>query len=118
METLANTVPISSTSAHSTAVTKAFLRELLLAQDSASYISQCKVVAEFEEPAYEGIHQPFLLLVGRDDNPRTLNGCEYIFHRIASEHKRYEVLDHVGHWPCLEADEEVGKWIAQFCEEL
>lgn len=118
MEPLANTIPKAATGSYSTPLHRAFIRELLLGQDPEGYISNCQVIAQAQPPAYEKVKVPFLLIAGEDDKSASLEGCTHIYNSVASDFKKMEVLEGVGHWHCIEAGDQVGDLIAGFCREF
>lgn len=71
---------------------------------SEGYISNCRVIASAEVPAYENISVPVLVLAGREDKSAPLEGCEKMFEMAGTEkdRKRLVVLEGVGHWCVLE----------------
>ncbi|KIX96427.1 uncharacterized protein Z520_07693 [Fonsecaea multimorphosa CBS 102226] len=117
LEDLANRLPTTSTGGHSNNVQKAFIRELLLAQRKEAYIYYCNLIQGASAPDYESLAQPFLMIVGESDNPRTLAGCKSVFERIRSVVKDMAILQNVGHWPTIEASDQVGELIRDFCTQ-
>ncbi|KAF2436071.1 3-oxoadipate enol-lactone hydrolase [Tothia fuscella] len=118
MEPLANMIPNSAVGARATPLAKAFIRELLLGQNPAGYISNCRVIASAKVPDYAKIKCPVLVLAGGEDKSAPSEGCEKMFERIGVEEKKIKVLKGVGHWPCIEALEEVTKAILEFYHEI
>jgi hypothetical protein len=47
-----------------------------------------------------------------------LKGCEFILGEVGSQEKKLEVLKGVGHWHCVEAGDEVGRLVKEFCDGL
>ncbi len=119
MEPLANTVPTAATSSQSTSITKAFIRELLLQNDTDGYIANCNVSANAITPDYKTIKAPFMIIAGEEDKSAPLEGCRHIFENVVdSEFKKMEVLEKCGHWHCIEASDRVGPLVAKFCAEV
>lgn len=118
MEPMANTIPQAATGSKSSPLHKAFIRELLLGQDPKGYISLCNAIRTAHAPNYEAVKVPYLLIAGVEDKSAPLDGCKHIFEHLASQSKRIEVLSGVGHWHCIEASDEVGKLISDFCQTL
>jgi pimeloyl-ACP methyl ester carboxylesterase len=118
MEPLANTVPYAATSPHSSPLSRAFIRELLLQSAPEGYIANCNVIANAKPPDYKAVKTPLLLIAGEHDKSAPLEGCEHIFKSVGSEKKKMEVLENVGHWHCVEAPDRVGDLVAKFCDEI
>ncbi|TKA72237.1 hypothetical protein B0A49_05985 [Cryomyces minteri] len=118
MEAMANTIPGAAVGAKASALTKAFIRELLLGQDARGYVSSCRVIAGAEPPDYAHISIPCLIIAGAEDKSAPLEGCKKILAAIGAEEKRMEVLDGVGHWHCLEAPDEVARRIIDFYHQI
>ncbi|OCK81995.1 3-oxoadipate enol-lactone hydrolase [Lepidopterella palustris CBS 459.81] len=118
MEPMANTISTASTGKKASPVARAFIRELLLAQDPAGYISNCRVIASAKPPNYAKIAVPVLILAGEEDKSAPLQGCEKMFEQMGTSEKKMEVLKGVGHWHCVEAFEEVGKQILTFYHDI
>lgn len=114
MEPMANTIPYGAIGSAAGPLVSPFIRELLLGQSSAGYLSNCRVIANAERPKYENIRCPVLLLAGKEDKSAPLDQCKKMFEEIASERKDIEVLDGVGHWHCIEAPVVVGEKILEF----
>lgn len=118
MESTANALPGQATGPNVTHLQKAFIRELLLGQDSHGYAALCQAIAEAEPADYAAIKAPFLLIAGADDRSASIVGCEHIFKHVASPNKKIKVLAGVGHWHCIEASDHVAKLIAEFVDTL
>ena len=58
MEPMANTIPAAATGKKASPIARAFIRELLLAQNPAGYISNCRVIASAKPPNYAKIAVP------------------------------------------------------------
>lgn len=67
MEALADIIPKAATAASATALQRAFIRTLLLAQTPEGYIANCKAIMNASVPAYEKIKSPLLLVAGAED---------------------------------------------------
>ena len=118
MEPMANTIPAAATGKKASPIARAFIRELLLAQNPAGYISNCRVIANAKPPNYAKIAVPVLILVGEEDKSAPLERCEKMFEQMGTGEKEMEILKGVGHWHCVEAFEEVGKQILSFYHEI
>ncbi|EKG17745.1 Alpha/beta hydrolase fold-1 [Macrophomina phaseolina MS6] len=118
MDAMANSIPAAATAKRASPVARAFIRELLLAQDAAGYVSNCRVIANAARPDYEKISVPVLLLAGDEDKSAPLEMCKKQFGEIGSPDKALEVLPGVGHWHCIEAPEVVAEKILAFCKRI
>jgi pimeloyl-ACP methyl ester carboxylesterase len=114
MEPMANTVPTAATGSRSTPLQKAFIRELLLAQDPLGYVSLCRAISTASAPDYAAVKAPLLMIAGEEDKSAPLDGCKHILAQVASPTKKLEILPGVGHWHCIEASDEVGQLIVNF----
>ncbi|KNG81917.1 alpha/beta hydrolase [Aspergillus nomiae NRRL 13137] len=114
MEPMANTIPYQATGSGTSALTKSFIRELILGQNPEGYAALCRAIAAAPMIDYSAVQAPFLLIAGEEDKSAPLEGCRVIFDGVASEKKSLEVLQKVGHWHCVEAPEAVGGLIARF----
>ncbi|KIW31137.1 uncharacterized protein PV07_02811 [Cladophialophora immunda] len=120
MEAMANTIPNGATGPGTTALQKAFIREMLLAQSPEGYCANCRAIELATPPEYAKVKCPVLIIAGDQDKSAPLAGCEMIFKELgtAPERKRLEVLKGIGHWHCVEAPDEVGRLIREFVEQL
>jgi pimeloyl-ACP methyl ester carboxylesterase len=118
MQPMADTVPHAAVGKKASPLVKAMIRELLLAQDPAGYISNCRVIVNAKPPDYSKISVPVLILAGDEDMSAPLEGCKKMFDEIASSEKKLEVMEGVGHWHCLEAFDEVARLIEGFYHEI
>lgn len=118
MEPLANTIPKAATSEKSTALTRAFVRELILQSDTKSYASHCQAIVDAKEPDFGAVKAASLILAGREDKSAPLEGCQFIHEHIGSAHKKLDVLEDCGHWHCVERPSEVAQKISGFCAAL
>lgn len=118
MEPMADSIPYGATGSQCSALTKSFIRELLLGQNPQGYAALCQAIATAPTIEYSAVKVPFLLIAGEEDKSASLEGCQHIFDRVSSTNKNMEVLRHVGHWHCLEAPDQVGKTIASFADGL
>ena len=114
MEAMANTIPQAAVGRNTSPLVKAMIRELLLGQNHMGYISNCRVIAGAEPPAYADIKIPVLVIAGEEDRSAPLEGVKRMFAETGTEEKKLVVLDGVGHWQCLEAPEKVAKAIIDF----
>lgn len=97
---------------------KAFIRELLLGQDPAGYVSNCRVIVNSKPPNYGKITIPVLILAGDEDKSAPLEGCKKMFEEVGTSEKKLEIMQGVGHWHCLEAFEDVINLIQAFYHEI
>lgn len=118
MEAMASTIPSAAVGKSASPLVKAFIRELLLGQDPAGYISNCRIIVNAKPPNYSAIAVPVLILAGEEDKSAPLEGCNKMFEEIGTGEKKLEVMKGVGHWHCLEAFAEVGKLILEFYHEI
>lgn len=118
MEAMANTIPYAAVGKAASPLVKAFIRELLLGQDAAGYISNCRVIAGARPPAFGDVKVPVLVLAGEEDKSAPLEGCKKLVGELGSEVKRLEVLEGCGHWHCLEKWEVVGEKIVEFWDQI
>lgn len=113
---MANTIPTAATGANAGPLVTAFIRELLLGQDKAGYLSNCRVIANATRPRYENVQCPALLLAGEEDKSAPLETSKEMFAEFGTEssNKHLEVLSGVGHWHCIEAPVVVGDKVVEF----
>lgn len=102
MEPLANSIPQLATGRKASPVAKAFIRELLLAQDRWGYVSNCRVIVGAKPPKYGKIRVPVLIIAGEDDKTASLEGCKKMFEELGTKQKRLKLVEGVGHWHCIE----------------
>ena len=120
MEAMANTIPNAATGPNTTALQKAFIREMLLAQKPEGYIANCKAIQFSEPPEYAKVKCPIMIIAGDVDKSAPLSGCQHIFNSLGTDasKKRLEVLEGIGHWHCVEAGDNVGGLVQEFCDGL
>ncbi|KAB2575553.1 putative aminoacrylate hydrolase RutD [Lasiodiplodia theobromae] len=118
MEAMANAIPQAATAKDASPLARAFVRELLLAQDKWGYISNCRVIANAQRPAYEDVRVPVLLLAGAEDKSAPLDMCKKQFEELGTEEKALEILPGVGHWHCVEAPDAVSAKIIDFYHQI
>lgn len=113
---MANTIPTAATGAKAEPLVAALIRELLLGQDKAGYLSNCRVIANAPRPRYENVQCPVLLLAGEEDKSAPLETSKKMFEEFGTEssNKHLEVLSGVGHWHCIEAPVMVGDKVVEF----
>ena len=114
MEPMANTIPAAAVGSRSTALQKAFIRELILGQNPNGYAALCRAIAAAQVPDYAAVRAPFLLVAGDEDKSASMEGCKHIYEHVSSSSKSLEVLKGVGHWHCIEASDDVGTLISRF----
>jgi pimeloyl-ACP methyl ester carboxylesterase len=118
MQPMADTVPQAAVGKNASPLAKAFIRELLLGQDPAGYVSNCRVIVNSKPPNYGKINVPVLILAGEEDKSAPLEGCKKMFEEIGTDEKRLEIMQGVGHWHCLEAHEQVTELIKTFYDQI
>lgn len=118
MQPMADTVPSAAVGKKASPLAKAFIRELLLGQDPAGYISNCRVIVNAKPPNYAKINVPVLILAGDEDKSAPLEGCKKMFEEIGTSEKRLEIMEGVGHWHCLEAFDQVVSLVLAFYHEI
>ncbi|EHY60450.1 hypothetical protein HRR83_000211 [Exophiala dermatitidis] len=121
IETMANTIPNTATGPKATALQKSFIREMIIGQSPQGYIANCRAIAAATPPDYAKVQCPVLIIAGDHDKSAPLAGCKAIHESLGtSSHtrKRLEVLPDVGHWHCVEAPDQVGPLIRDFCRAL
>jgi pimeloyl-ACP methyl ester carboxylesterase len=118
MEAMANTIPNAAVGSKANVLVKAMIRELLLGQDPAGYVSNCRVIACAKPPKYSKIKVPVLVIAGEEDKSAALNLVKKMYGEIGTEEKKLVVMEGVGHWQCLEAPELVAKHILDFYHEI
>ncbi|KAF2083177.1 alpha/beta-hydrolase [Saccharata proteae CBS 121410] len=118
MEAMANTVPSSATAASASPLARAWIREVLLAQDKWGYVSNCNVIANAQPPRYADVRCPVLVLHGDEDKSAPMERAEIVLRELGSGEKRLEVLPETGHWHCVERPGECGRLMGEFLEGL
>ncbi|KAF2656028.1 3-oxoadipate enol-lactone hydrolase [Lophiostoma macrostomum CBS 122681] len=118
MEALANSLPNTAPAKGASPLARAFIRELILAQDPAGYISNCRVLLDSKPPDYSKISIPVLVLAGEEDKTAPVESCKKMFEEMGTSEKKLEIVKGVGHWVCIESFEEVGKQILSFYHEI
>jgi len=116
MEPMANTVPYSAVGSHAQPIHHAFIREVLLAQDPAGYISMCRVLANAwrSPPDYAKVRCPILIVAGGEDKSAPVAMSERIMEELGTEEKRLVVLEKCGHWMCTEQGDATAEKILEF----
>jgi pimeloyl-ACP methyl ester carboxylesterase len=120
MEVMANSIPNAATGPSSTPLQRAFIREMILAQTPEGYAENCRAIKFAHPPAYADVKCPILIVAGGKDKSAPLQGCQMIFGELGTkeDQKKLVVLEELGHWHCVEAPDEVGKVVAEFCDDL
>lgn len=118
MEPIADTVPTAATSTHASALTRGFVRELIMGSDPKAYASHCQAIVDSQEPDFAAVKAPVCILAGEEDKSAPLDGCKYIFEHVGSPKKDLKVLDACGHWHCVEQPDRVAKELEAFCATL
>lgn len=122
MEAMAATVPYAAVGSRAQPIHSAFIRELLMGQPVAGYVSMCKVIAAAwkSPPAYARVQCPLLVIAGSEDKSATMPMAQRIMAEVGTEErkKKLRVLEGVGHWQCIEAPDEVAEEIVSFYKEM
>ncbi|KAH9869589.1 hypothetical protein IAQ61_006797 [Plenodomus lingam] len=118
IQPLADTVPHAAVGKNASPLVKAFIRELLLGQDPAGYISNCRIIVNAEVPNYSKISIPTLIIAGEEDTSAPMEGSKKMFEEIGTTEKRLEIMQGVGHWHCLEGPDEVVELIQTFYDQI
>lgn len=120
MEAMANTTPKIAVGRKATALQRAFIRELIMGQEAAGYISMCKVIMGGGKSGveYQKVGAPLLVVAGEEDKSAPLAGCQRIVDEAKSREKELVVLDGVGHWMAIEAVEECVAAVQKFLGKL
>ena len=120
MQAMADTIPQAAVGSSAKPPHHAFIRELLLAQDPAGYISLCRVIANAWQapPEYHKVKCPALIIAGEEDKSAPLANCQRVLESIGAEEKQMVVQKEIGHWMAVEAPEEVGREIAVFFKQV
>jgi pimeloyl-ACP methyl ester carboxylesterase len=118
MQSMADSIPQAAVGKKASPLAKAMIRELLLSQDPAGYISNCRVIINAKPPQYNKISVPVLILAGDEDKSAPLEGCKKMFEEIGTSEKKLEIMEGVGHWHCLEAFDQVAQLIEEFYHEI
>lgn len=120
MDAMANTVPYGAVGSQAQPIHHAFIREVLLAQDPAGYISMCRVIANAYQspPDYAKVVCPVLIIAGDEDKSAPVAMSERIMQQLGTEEKRMVVLEKCGHWMCTEAGEQTAKEIVEFFKQV
>ncbi|KAI5295171.1 hypothetical protein KEM52_002163 [Ascosphaera acerosa] len=118
MEVIADTAPKAATGSGCHALARAFLREMLVRNDTKAYTTLCSAIANADVPDYAAINKPLLVLVGEED--ATLEGAQHIALTYATPkgEKEVRLLPDCGHWLVLEAPDLVLKHIGEFLAKL
>ncbi|KAM0262166.1 hypothetical protein ACHAQJ_001909 [Trichoderma viride] len=118
MDALADAIPKIATASKATALQRAFIRTLILAQTPEGYIANCKAIIAAPRPDYAKIKTPLLLVAGAEDFVCPIELSQKIFDSWGSTDKRLQVLDGTGHWYCIESPDQVGDAIVQFTDGI
>ncbi|KAL7968461.1 Alpha/Beta hydrolase protein [Trichoderma sp. SZMC 28014] len=118
MDGLADIIPKAATASTATALSRAFIRTLLLAQSPEGYIANCRAIINASVPAYDKIKSPLLLVAGAEDMVCPIELSQKIHDSWGSTDKRLQVLEKTGHWYCVESPDQVGDTIVQFANGI
>ncbi|KAG8630432.1 hypothetical protein KVT40_002051 [Elsinoe batatas] len=120
MEALADLIPWAAPGSKATGLQRAFIRDLILRNDPAAYVSLCRVISSAWEdvPKYEDVECPVLIVAGEEDKNPSVKMCETILERLGSARKNIKVLNGVGHWTVIESPDETGLAIRDFLGEI
>lgn len=115
---MANTIPTGATGPNTTQLQKAFIREMIMAQDPEGYCANCRAIENAKPPAYDRVKCPMMIVAGDADKSCPLEGCKFIFDSLGSSNKRFEVMEGIGHWYCVEDGDKVGSLMQSFVQSL
>ena len=118
MEPIADTVPTAATSTQASALTRGFIRELILGSDAKAYASHCQAIVDAKEPNFAAVQAPVLILAGDEDKSAPLDGCKYIIEHVGTSKKELKILDACGHWHCVEHPDRIAQEVETFCTSL
>jgi len=120
MDAMANTVPYSAVGSKAQPIHHAFIREVLLAQNPAGYISMCRVIANAWQtpPDYAKVKCPVLIIAGDEDKSAPVAMSKKIMEELGTEEKRLIVLENCGHWMCTEQGDVTGQKILEFFKSV
>ena len=99
----------TNTSRH---VAKAFVVASLLAASPTGYAQSCRALASAEDPSYQSIKAPTLIIAASEDKTAPDATTEKLANRIVGA--RRVVVQDVGHWLLVEDVEEVAEEFRQF----
>jgi pimeloyl-ACP methyl ester carboxylesterase len=91
---------------------------MLLNHSRLGFASLCGAVINAPTFDFGEIHVPFLLISSDEDTLAPPEKTFHIFRQVASRQKGMEVLGGVGSWHCIEAGDEISKFILDFTENL
>jgi len=118
---MANTIPTAATNPKlATPLQKSFIREMIMSQDPAGYIANCRAIETASPPNYAAVTCPMLIVAGDIDKSAPVEGCKFIYESLTGVkegEKEIEVLPGVGHWYAVEAAEIVGEVVASWCDQ-
>lgn len=83
----------------------ALAREMLTRQDPEGYALACEAAANSSPPDFDSIKAKVVVVSGSEDKVSTVQAGETTTQKLGSNAKQ-EVLESVGHWHMLEAQEE------------
>jgi pimeloyl-ACP methyl ester carboxylesterase len=115
---MANSIPSAATGPNTTALQKAFIREMIMAQDPQGYIANCRAIENATPPDYASVTCPILIIAGDIDKSAPLDGCKHIYESLGSSKKDLNVMEGIGHWHCVEDGETVGTLMKNFVDHL
>ena len=118
MEPIADTVPTAATSTQASALTRGFIRELILGSDPKAYASHCQAIVDAQEPDFAAVQVPVCILAGDEDKSAPLDGCKYILEHVGTSKKELKILDACGHWHCVEHPDRIAQELETFCTSL
>ena len=118
MEPIADSVPTAATSTQASALTRGFIRELILGSDAKAYASHCQAIVDAKEPDFAAVQAPVLILAGDEDKSAPLEGCKHILEHIGTVKKDLKILDACGHWHCVEHPDRIAQEVESFCTSL
>jgi pimeloyl-ACP methyl ester carboxylesterase len=118
MEPIADTVPTAATSIQASALTRSYIRELILGSDPKAYAAHCQAIVDAQEPDFAAVQVPVRILAGDEDKSAPLDGCKAVLEHVGTSKKELKILDACGHWHCLEHPDRIAQEVETFCSSL
>ena len=115
MASIADQVVAAGTSAETKAARPeiaAFVRELILRQESEGYAEHCEAISVAVAADLTGIEVPVLLITGDEDNTSPVPAS--VTMASALPDATLEILARTGHWATLERPDEVSQLLVAF----
>ncbi|KAI5816933.1 Alpha/Beta hydrolase protein [Pyronema omphalodes] len=112
METMAAIIPDAAVGSRASALTKAFIREVLMGQTPEGYAALCKAIATSTTGDLKTVKAKVLILAGEEDKSAPMEGS--LRYQQEIEGAELKVLQGVGHWHVVEAPEDVAEYVREF----